>query len=135
MSFGQELCNLSYDTEIDTEILRISKEMWAEIKEALKKFAKETGEKGLTVFFSNIPNEAIIQLKFLAVKDDVAFMYWDSVNEIEFQNNFNEQIGVIAWDSSWFFKKYLFKVSDYFMIVANEEKIKVEIIATPQGTK
>ena len=68
MSFGKELCKLSDEataTKNDAlrqEVLREGEEVWNLIKEALKKFAQETGERGCNIFFQDFSIEVIAQL-------------------------------------------------------------------------
>lgn len=127
MSFGKELCYLSAEAAQNGALLRDGKEVWDPIKEALKDFAKETGERGCNVFFQNIPNQVIAQLKKLAATDEIEFMNWNSPSDAGHPGQPFKQIGVITWDSSWYFSRYPFKVSRYSLIVSNEDGIKVKM--------
>lgn len=127
MSFGKELRDLSLVAINNGALLRDGREVWDPIKEALKDFAKETGERGCNVFFENIPDQVIEQLKKLAKMDDIEFMNWNSPSDPGHPGKPFKQIGVITWDSSWYFAQYPFKVSRYSLIVSNNDGIKVEI--------
>ncbi len=127
MSFGKELRDLSLVAIKNGALLRDGREVWDPIKEALKDFAKETGERGCNVFFYNIPDQVIEQLKKLAKMDDIEFMNWNSPSDPGHPGKPFKQIGVITWDSSWYFAQYPFKVSRYSLIVSNNDGIKVEI--------
>lgn len=134
MSFGQELCNLSAEATKNGAQLRDGKEVWNPIKEALKDFAKETGERGCNVFFQDIPDQIIAQLDSLATADELEFMNWNSPSDAGHPGKPFEQIGVITWDSSWYFIKYPFKVSRYSLIVSkNDDGITAEIVDAGPG--
>ena len=128
MSFAKELCNLSAEAAKNGALLRDGKVVWDPIKEALKDFAKETGERGCNVFFQDIPDQTIAQLDRLATADGLEFMNWNSPSDAGHPGKPFEQIGVITWDSSWYFSKYPFKVSRYSLIVSNDDGIKAEIV-------
>ena len=127
MSFGKELCNLSAEAAKNGALLRDGKEVWDSIKEALKDFAQDTGERGCNVFFQDIPNHVITQLARLADADEIKFMNWNSPSDAGHPGEPFEQIGVITWDSSWYFSKYPLKVSRFSLIVSNDDGIKVEM--------
>ena len=128
MSFGKELCNLSAKAAKNGALLRDGKEVWNPIKEALKDFAKKTGERGCNVFFQDIPDQVIAQLKPLAAADEIEFMNWNSPSDAGHPGKPFEQIGVITWDSSWYFSRYPLKVSRFSLIVSNDDGIKVEMV-------
>lgn len=128
MSFAKELCNLSAEAAKNGALLRDRKVVWDPIKEALKDFAKETGERGLNVFFKGIPDQVIAQLERLVTDDGLEFMNWNSPSDAGHPGKPFEQIGVITWDSSWYFSKYPFKVSRYSLIVSNDDGIKAGIV-------
>lgn len=128
MSFGKELCNLSVEAAKNGALLRDGEDVWKPLKETLKDFAKKTGERGCNVFFKNIPNVVIAQLERLAAKDEIEFMNWNSPSDAGHPGKPFEQIGVITWDSSWYFSKYPFKVSRFSIIVSNDNGIQTEIV-------
>lgn len=129
MSFGKKLCNLSIEAAKNGALLRDGEEVWKPLKETLEEFAKKTGERGCNIFFENIPNSVIAQLKGLGVKDDIELMNWNSPSDAGHPGPPFEQIGVITWDSSWYFSKYPFKVSRYSIVVEkNDDGIKIETL-------
>lgn len=130
MSFAEELCNLSVavEAEKNSTLLQEGKVVWDSIKKALKDFAKETGERGCNVFFLDISDQIIAQLEPLAKADKLVFMNWNSPSDAGHPGKPFEQIGVITWDPSWYFSKYPFKVSGYFLMVSNDDGITVKMV-------
>lgn len=128
MSFGKELRDLSSEAVQNGALLRDGMNVWNPIKEALKEFAKETGERGCNVFFQNISDQVISQLGQLATADEIEFINWNSPSDSGHPGKPFEQIGVITWDSSWYFSKYPLKVSRYSLIVSDKNGIKVKMI-------
>lgn len=130
MSFGKELCNLSAEAAKKGALLRDGEAVWNPLKETLKSFAQETGERGCNIFFQDIPNAIISQLERLTAKEEIEFMNWNSPSDAGHPGKPFEQIGIITWDSSWYFTKYPFKVSRYSIIVSYDEdnEIKTEFV-------
>lgn len=129
-SFKEEVLKLSKNGDV----LRKSEEVWKTIRKALKKFAKKTGERGCNVFFENVSDEVIGNLKWLASKDDIEFMNWEPGEPGHPGKRF-EQFGIINWDSSWYFSKYPFKVSIFSLTVSEHKNIiKAEIFDTKGKT-
>lgn len=134
MSFGKELCNLSVEAQKKGAHLQDGKKVWEPIKETLRTFAKETGEKGCNIFFENIPDEVILMLQQLAENDEIELINWNSPSDAGHPGGNFDQIGVITWDSYWYFSTYPFKVSRFSLLVSkNDDNITTEIVDVGPG--
>lgn len=123
MSFGKELCKIS----AEAAMRRCGETVWESLKETLKSFAQETGERGCNIFFRDIPSKLIAQLELLGAKEEIEFINWDSPSATGHPGKPFEQIGVITWDRAWFFSKYPFKVSNYAILVSCDEEKRIII--------
>lgn len=124
-TFGHELNSICLEANTKT---RLAQNIWDVMKEPLREFARKTGERGCSIVFCGVSESDIQSVKNLAVKEGIELFYWYQGSQghpgVE-----NTDIGVLAWDSDWFFTQYPFKVSlnVLFVQLSADNKISVNM--------
>lgn len=127
MSLGRLLFSMSRDEKYIEKPEVISEKVWKAIKKTLEEFASTNADKGgFSIFFDNVSEVIIEELKHLAYKEDIRLEYW-RYGSAWHPNLIDEDIGVLTWDKDTFNFRYPLNISVDIMVVKLGENDEVTV--------
>jgi len=127
MSLGRLLFSMSRDEKYIEKPEVISEKVWKAIKKTLEEFASTNADKGgFSIFFDNVSEVIIEELKHLAYMEDIKLEYW-RYGSAWHPNVIHEDIGTLTWDKDTFEFRYLLKISVDVMVVKLSDNDEVTV--------